>query len=142
MSSRSTCRPLRLSRLFVVAALFAIALTYVVRSLGAEFEFFVAKSVATDRNEAIAHLSRARTLYPYDHNIRASMAYFYTAFRFTDRTREAITAIDDELKVSPYTADLWVALAAYKIAAGDDAGAESALKRVQALRPGTTIVRE
>ncbi len=142
MSSRSTCRPLRLLRLFAAAAFFAIGLTYTVRSLGAEFEFFVAKSVAATHEEAVQHLSRSRTLYPYDHNIRASLAYFYTAFRFAAKTPDAIKAITAELEISPYTADLWVALAAYKLSAGDEAGAEAALKRVQAIRPGTEIVRE
>lgn len=89
--------------------------------------------------EAIQRLDRAQALFPYDRNIQGAKAYYFTATRLYDMRHEAIAAIEEHLKVNPFSADLWTALVAYKLADGDEAGAELAVEQVKKLRPGVTL---
>lgn len=142
LASRSIFPLRRLLRHLWAAAFVVAGLTYAVRSLGAEFEYFLAHKIASSPGEVLLHLRRAQVLNPLDHNIRASTAYFFTAFRLYDERRAAITAIERELLSNPYAADLWVALAAYKLADKDEAGATAAVEHIKRLRPGLELVKE
>ena len=139
MAFRFIFPPRRFLRLLLSALFFASGLTYAVRALGADFEFFLASRISDTPEQALYHLRRARVLFPYDHNVRASTAYFYTAFRFYDQRKEAIQVIEQELEINPFAVDLLVALAAYKFADGNRAGAEQAIAKVKKLRPDTIV---
>lgn len=84
-------------------------------------------------------LDRAQALFPYERNMQVAKAYYFTSVRLYTLRKEAITTLEQTLKVDPFAVDLWTALAAYKIADGDDEGAELALNQVVKLRPGTTL---
>lgn len=116
-------------------------MSFAFRSIGAEAEFAAATSASQTPAEITAHHRRARALAPWNHGIRGGEAYFYTAYSLYESRYQTIAAIEQELKINPFAADLWTALAAYKLAMRDNVGAEEALKRVQALRPGTKIVK-
>ena len=141
-SSRFICRLRRFLRFSLSATFVAIGVTCSIRAIGADFEFLIAQKIATNMDDALLHLRKAKVLWPYDHNIRASQAYFYTAFRFYDRRKEAMAAIEEELRVNPFAADLWVALMAYRLADGDEPGAMQAVEKIKKLRKGVELVKE
>ena len=141
LASPSICRLRRLSRLLCLVLFAAIGMSFAFRSISAEAEFAAATMVSESPAEIVAHHRRARALAPWNHGIRGGEAYFYTAYSLYDLRYQAVRAIEEELKINPFAADLWTALAAYKLAMQDQAAAEAALKRVQALRPGTKIVK-
>lgn len=107
--------------------------------MGAESAVYLAKTQARTVGETLAYLDRAKLIFPYDRNVRSAKAYYFTSMRFYDMRKEAIAAIEEQLKVNPFAADLWTALAAYKLADGDEAGAEDAIKQVQKLRVGVKL---
>ena len=142
MGSRFIYRLRRSSRLLFLVVFATIGLGWNFRMLGAEFEFYLAKNVADTPQQALFHLHRARTLWPYDYQMRTAPAYYFTAFRQYENRKIAIDEIEKVLAVNPYSADLWVALAAYKLSDGDEKGAEEAVHQVQRLRPGITFHKE
>lgn len=140
-ASPSIRRLRRLSRLSCLVLFAAVGLSFAFRAISAEAEFAAATMVSDSIPKLVAHHQRARALAPWNHGIRGGEAYFYTAYSIYDLRYQAVRAIEEELRINPFAADLWAALAAYKLAMQDQAAAEAALKHVQALRPGTKLVK-
>lgn len=92
--------------------------------------------------DSLFFLDQARFIFPYDRNARSAKAYYFTAVRLYDLRREAITAIEEQLKDNPFSGDLWAALAAYKLADGDEKGAEAAVQQIQKLRVGVKLEKD
>ena len=113
MASRSTSRLRRFSRLSCLVVFAAIGLSSAFRSLGAEIEFYWART-APNVGEAIFHLRRAQTLWPYDPKMRTAAGYFWVSTRLYEAAEVAIPDIEDALVDNPFAADLQVALAEYK----------------------------
>ena len=135
MASRFTSRLRRFSRLSCLVVFAAIGLSSALRSLAAEFEFFAART-AGDSGQAVVHLHRAATLWPYDYQMRTATAYYWTATRFYPARDIAIPDIKEALVANSYAADLWLALATYASETGDSTTAGDAMSHVHALRKG------
>ncbi len=73
--------------------------------------------------------------------MRTAVAYFWLAGRTREFSEVAIADISEALSTNPHAADLWMALATYKLAAKDDAGVEEAMDHVKKLVPNMTYER-
>lgn len=137
----STCRLRRLSRLLCLVLFAAVGMSFAYRSLCAEAEFAAAVYTSKNADEVLAHHTKARLFAPWNHGIRAGAAYFFTSYRRYDDRYRAIATLEQELKFNPFAADLWMALAAYKLASQDPEGAEKAVEHVQKLRRNAVLVK-
>ncbi len=139
MASRSTSRLRRFSRFSCLVVFAAIGLSCAFRSLGAEAEYFLAKH-SLEEGQALLYLHRAARLWPYDYQMRTTVAYYWASTRLYAAHAVAIPELEAELATNPNAADLWLALASYQAASG--ASPDEAMKHVQALRPGGRIKME
>lgn len=142
MASPCMCRLRRFLRFSCLVVFAAIGLSASFRSLSAELEYYFAKRVTQNGEQALYHLNRAAILWPYDFQMRTASAYFWQHVASYEHRKEAIAGITEALASNPYAADLWVALASYKAADQDEAGLDEAMKHVLALRPGVTYTKE
>ncbi len=74
--------------------------------------------------------------------MRTAYPRYFMATRLYDQRKEAIAALEADLKINPYAADEWTALVAYKLADGDEAGAAAAVERIKQLRVGVTLEKD
>ena len=137
-ASRFICRCRPFLRLLLLVTFVVLAASYSFRALTASALLRHSENL----EETLWRLRAAHKLFPWDHVIRGAEARFYTIYRRYDRRTQAIEALETELRADPFAADLWTALAAYKFAADDEAGAKDAVEHIKRLRPGVTLEKE
>lgn len=81
-------------------------------------------------------------MFPYSHQVRTAYPRYFMAVRLYDRRKEAIAALEADLRDNPFAADEWTALMAYKLADGDEAGAAAAVEQIKKLRVGVTLEKD
>ncbi len=114
-------------------------MTYASRALLSSHLRYLVFDTPQSRAETVQRLYLARAIFPWDHYTRAGVASYYAAGRLYDERAVAIPVIEEELRHDPFSAALWIALIAYKLADLDEAGATEAVKRLQSFRRGIVL---
>mgnify|MGYP001595292908 CR=1 FL=1 len=140
MAFRSIFRLRPILRLLLLGIFTAIGTLYAGRALYAEAHYFLTRYAAESPEQALGWLGQANEVWPLNAQIRSARAYYYTSFKLYDTRKQAIAEISEYLKTDPFAADLWLALAAYELADGNEAAAKRAIAKIQALRPGLDLV--